>query len=219
MLATFAIEICLLIATFLRYKLNHIAKLCIAVFFFLALFQLSEYFVCGGAGVTAANWSRIGFVAITTLPALGIGILHELAGKKDKLLVHLSYGSALAWMILFGFSERAFAGSQCTGNYVIFQLKHTLGGIYFSYYYGLLFLGIALGLYWALQVKASKKRQTLLAMVAGYLVFLVPTTIANTVSPATKAGIPSVMCGFAILFALILFGLVLPKSSARLKSK
>jgi hypothetical protein len=51
----------------------------------------------------------------------------------------------------------------------------------------------------------------LLAMVVGYLVFLVPTALANTVAPETRRGIPSIMCGFAVLFALILAVYITPR--------
>jgi len=49
----------------------------------------------------------------------------------------------------------------------------------------------------------------------GYLVFLVPTALAYSVSPATRRGIPSIMCGFAVLFALILTLYVLPLAATR----
>ncbi|GEM_PF-4205541 len=42
------------------------------------------------------------------------------------------------------------------------------------------------------------------------LAFIVPTTAVNLINPATLAGIPSIMCGFAVLLAIILAGEVLP---------
>ena len=48
------------------------------------------------------------------------------------------------------------------------------------------------------------------ALALGYLAFIVPTTAANLINPATLAGIPSIMCGFAVLLAIILAGEVLP---------
>ena len=63
MLATFLVEIILLIAVLLKRKLNMAAKLIAASLFFLAFFQLCEYFVCGGLGVNAELWSRLGFIS------------------------------------------------------------------------------------------------------------------------------------------------------------
>jgi hypothetical protein len=56
-----------------------------------------------------------------------------------------------------------------------------------------------------------KVKQSLQAMVAAYLALLVPTTTVNLINPETIHGIPSIMCGFAVIFALILGLYVLPR--------
>jgi len=61
------------------------------------------------------------------------------------------------------------------------------------------------------KVKQKNQKEALYGMIIGYLVFLLPTAIANTISPETMAGIPSIMCGFAVLFALILFFYIIPR--------
>ena len=45
----------------------------------------------------------------------------------------------------------------------------------------------------------------------GYVLFMVPTTFVNIVDPSTISGIPSIMCGFAVLLAATLAGKVLPE--------
>ncbi len=210
MIATFVVEIALLIGTYLHYKMSVITRLGMTILFFLALFQLSEYFVCGGLGVDAAMWSRIGYVAITTLPPLGLHLIYRLAGLKQRWPVSLSYALGVFWIVLFGLSETAFTGHQCVGNYVIFQLRNGVGGWYFVYYYAMLFWSIAVATRVASRTTKRKVRQSLYGMIAGYLVFLLPTTIVNTLDPSTMHGLPSIMCGFAVLYALILVGYVLP---------
>lgn len=214
MIATFIIEMTLFVVTFIRYKLSTITRLSLAMLFFLALFQLSEYFVCGGIGVDAATWSRIGYIAITTLPPLGIHLVSTIARVKPRWHIAMSYLAGMAWIVLFGFSEAAFTGHQCAGNYIIFQLRSGIGGWYFLYYYALLFAGIGVAT-WVAMARSTKRttRQALHGMVIGYLVFLVPTTVVNTLNPSTMQGIPSIMCGFAILYALILTGYVLPRTA------
>jgi len=76
-----------------------------------------------------------------------------------------------------------------------------------------LLIGIALALNFGEHAKIKKQREALYGMIVGYLVFLLPTAIANTIDPATMAGIPSIMCGFAVLFALILFFYILPRTT------
>lgn len=219
MIATCIIETLLFVVTLVRYKLSAVTRLSLAMLFFLALFQLSEYFVCGGIGINAAAWSRVGYVAITTLPPLGLHLVSNIARVKQRWHIVVGYLLGAMWIVLFGFSEAAFTGHQCAGNYIIFQLRSGIGGWYFLYYYALLFIGIGLAT-WIAARRSTKRvvRQALHGMVIGYLVFLVPTTVVNTINPSTMDGIPSIMCGFAVLFALILVGYVLPRT-ARLKTR
>lgn len=213
MIATFSIEIVLMVAAFVRYKITSEVRLAAAILFFLALFQLSEYFVCGGLGVEAATWSRVGYVAITMLPPLGIHLIARIGEFRVRWPIVMAYVLAVGWIVLFGFSELAFRGHLCAGNYVIFQLESGIGGWYFVYYYTLLFAGIFLANHLMSTSKTAKTRQALGGMIVGYFVFLLPTTIVNTLKPSTLDGIPSIMCGFAVLYALILFFYVLPRTA------
>lgn len=211
MLATFAIEIVFLIYTVWRYRFNELARLASALLFFLALFQLAEYNVCGGMGASAAAWSRVGFVAITILPALGIHLLFNIAKKPWNNVTGAAYGMAAAWIMVFAFTEKAFSGHVCAGNYVIFQLKPHLGGLYFLYYYLWLFVGGYLCVKLSAGLK-KENREALILLALGYVTLLVPTTTANMLSPETVRGIPSIMCGFAIILAgIITFG-ILPRA-------
>jgi hypothetical protein len=219
MLATFVIEIILLIATLATRKMNKVTKLICATLFALALFQLCEYFVCGGLGVNANMWSRIGFVSITTLPPLGLHLMYAIAGKKSKWVVPAGYGLMAAWIIAFGFTEQAFSSHQCVSNYVIFNLHDYVGYVYSAYYYGLLLAGIWLAMRFGEKAKNPQQKEALYGMIVGYLVFLIPTAVVNTINPATMAGIPSIMCGFAVLFAIILYGYILPRTTVSHKSK
>jgi hypothetical protein len=216
MVATLTVEFFLAAYTVWRYKMTPLTRLIAGTLVALATFQLAEYFVCTGYGLHAMQWSRLGFVAITTLPPLGLHILHNIAGKPEKKLVAAAYGSMAAFIIFFMSYPTAFIGHQCTGNYVIFQIGYKMGGLYGAYYYGWLFTALFLGLRWGDQLKtggkkALRKIEAIRGLQIGYLVFLVPTALANTVKPETRRGIPSVMCGFAVLFALILTLYVLPR--------
>jgi hypothetical protein len=210
MLATFIIEICLLCFVVARYSMKSTRTRIAAVMLFcLALFQLSEYNVCGRFNLDALTWSRIGFVMITLLPTLGIHLVHELAGIKRRWLVALSYLSAAVFIYLFVFSSMAFVSHQCAGNYAIFQLANHLGGSYFIYYYGWLAVALLVAGH-AMQGAQKARRLALEYLIGGYLFFIIPTTLVNTVKPDTINGIPSVMCGFAIIFAIVLVFGILP---------
>lgn len=208
MAATFIIEISLMIYTLARYKMSPITRIVSATLFFLALFQLSEFTVCGATTMSAELWSRIGFVAITMLPPLGIHLISDITKRISPWLVGLAYSTGAAFAIVFSLSGAAFHGHVCAGNYAIFQLAPYLGGAYFSYYYGWLILGIALSLFYSIKAPIAI-RQALIYQVFGYLSFLLPTGIVNAINPQSIAGIPSVMCGFAVIYAIVLaFGIV-----------
>ena len=105
-------------------------------------------------------------------------------------------------------------GNVCAGNYVIFRVGFGTELYYTLYYYGLLLLSVWLAWRWGRQ-SASPVRQALYGMAAGYAAFILPTTAANLISTDTIAAIPSVMCGFAVLFALVLTLWVLPKAGEK----
>lgn len=195
-----------------RYKLNTLTRLVAALLFCLALFQLAEYKICGTHG-NAEAWARAGFVAITMLPPLGLHLALYIIKRGWLVLNTLAYITAAGFIYLFTFGQHTFSGHVCGGNYVIFQLDYVVSNFYYFYYYGWLLITIMLCLQFYYESKQASVRKALKWLVIGYLAFLVPTTVINSYSPATKAGVPSIMCGFAVLFALILAIGVLPPAS------
>ena len=216
MLATLTIEFGLAAYALWRYKLNQITKLIIALLVNLAIFQMAEYFVCTNYGNDPLLWSKVGFVAITALPPLGLHAMHRLAGKPVGNMVKIAYGTMAGFIVFFLTYKYAFVGHQCQGNYVIFQLGSGVAGAYSVYYYGWMFASMSLGVRWANELKLAgaksmKKLETVRALIVGYLVFIVPVAVVNTIKPETTNGIPSIMCGFAVLLALILGLYILPR--------
>lgn len=215
MLATFIIEISLAFFTVWRYKMSTSVRLATLLLVFLATFQLAEYMVCVGLGLGSMDWARIGYVAITALPPLGVHLAFSLAGKRNVPIIAGAYIAGALFMGYFLFATDVFTGSQCLGNYVIFQMGGFAARLYTLYYYGLLLLAIGVSLRLAAYV--PKRRRALEAFVAGYVLFMLPTTVVNTLNPDTIKGIPSIMCGFAVLLALVLVFWVLPMSEKRIK--
>ncbi len=219
MLATFLIEFGLLFYTLWRYKLTATTRLVVAFLAALGTFQLAEYMICGGLGLGHSEWVQVGYVSITLLPALGMHLIATLANKTKSVmpLIIAAYGTAAAYAVYFiAFGGMAIS-HQCAPNYTIFDLSGN-GYLYYGlYYYGWLLLTAGLAAYWARQ--QPKKAALLRWMVAGYAVFIVPTSIANIIDPATMRAIPSIMCGFAILFALILAWRILPLSKTPLAGR
>lgn len=218
MVATIIIETLLAAYTVWRYKMTELTRLITVTLLTLATFQLAEYFVCTGLGSMAVPWSRVGFVAITALPPLGLHTMHVLAGKPQRRLAKTVYAIMAAFMFFFLLSPGTFTGHKCTGNYVIFQFTPNVTGIYAVYYFTLLLVGIGLGFKWANELKAKGKTaarqlQSVQGLILGYLVFLVPSALAMSVKPDVRRGIPSVLCGFAVLLALVLALYIMPRAA------
>ena len=208
MLATFLIEFGLLFYTVWRYKMTTVSRLVVAFLASLGVFQLAEYMTCGGLGLGHIEWVQLGYVSITLLPALGLHLVATLANKSVKPLVAAAYGTAAGYVIYFIAVSGAIIAHVCAPNYAVFDMSGNGYLFYGIYYYGWLLLTAGLAAYWAAQ--QPKKATVLRWMVAGYAVFIVPTTVANLTDPATLQAIPSIMCGFAVIFALILTWRVLP---------
>lgn len=209
MLFTFAVEIGLAIYTVWHYKLTTVSKLAVGMLTFLATFQLSEYMLCGGLGIQGVDWMRFGYISITLLPPIGLHMATVLAGKEKQMkwLVAAAYGTAAVFVYFFVFVARSLNGMQCMPNYAVFHVEQTLTEYYGAYYYGWLLISTHLALKWA---RGHKHARNLKALAIGYAVFIVPTTLAVIINPDNTQGIPSIMCGFAILMALLLVGGVLP---------
>ncbi len=216
MIATCIIEVSLLLYTLVRHRMNTVTRLSVATLGLLALFQLSEFTVCGATHWSASAWSRVGYMAITLLPPVGIHLVRALSGRGSPWIVRAAYLSGIAFALIFGLSPSAFQDHICAGNYAIFQLAPNLGGIYFGYYYGWLLFGIGQALLFTATAKINI-RKALLYQVFGWLSFLLPTGIVNAMNPQTIAGIPSVMCGFAVIYAIVLVFGILPMAAKQTK--
>lgn len=212
MLATFIIEIGLAVYVLWRYKLTPVSRLAVALLTGLAVFQLAEYNVCEGAwGVDSLTWARIGYAAITFLPPIGLHLATRIAGEHRPLLVGAGYATGLAFAVFFLFVGHGIESQQCLGNYVIFNAAPWSVIPYTLYYYGWLFATVVYARKAGQLMKSSSKRTALYALAIGYMAFILPTTAANIIDPATIAGIPSIMCGFAVILAIVLTLVVLPQ--------
>ena len=210
MLATFLIETIGAAYVAFRYKLNRVGQLSVLLLICLGVFQLAEYLICEKPLLPGLTWARIGYVAITILPPLGISLAMAIARKKSLLAQIVLYTICAAFIIFFLFIPGALSASTCLGNYVIFQALPNSMYIYALYYYGLLIIGTSLCFYWSKQVKVKARSQALFWLAIGYLAFILPTTTVNLINPLTISGIPSIMCGFAVLMALTLIFKVMP---------
>ncbi|QQS19584.1 hypothetical protein IPL85_04915 [Candidatus Saccharibacteria bacterium] len=214
MMATFLIEIGLAAWTLWRYKHTRLVKLVVLMLVCLAFFQLAEYNICESLfGLAGITWARLGYVAITALPALGIHMVTVLAGKKMPWLVAGSYAAMAVFMAYFLFSTQGLTASTCGGNYVIFKTDNKATSWYTLYYYGLELAALISA--WSLgrSTKNPRKRHALYGVTAAYLMLILPVATVNIINPELIHAVPSIMCGFAVFLALTVTLYVLPRSA------
>lgn len=209
MIATFLLEISLAIYTLFRYKWNTMTRLAVAMLVFLALFQLAEYSICRDLGFSSEIWSKIGFVSITALPPLGVHMIAVTVKKVNRTLPILAYASGVIGVFIFLVTD-ALTGIGCGGNHVIFQIEAGFSVAYSTYYYFWLVAGVALAMYYSKKMTDKHRKRVLNWGVIGYSSFMLPTALLTIANPSLIDGVPSIMCGFAVLLALILVFAVLP---------
>ncbi len=208
MLATFIIEFLTAAYAYVRFRGTLFGKLSVLMLILLGFFQFAEYQIC--AGNDPIFWARLGFVVITLLPPLGIHLISLVTG--NRIFLQFAYTLAAVFVIIFAFAPRSITGGICGGNYIIFNTAQELYWTYAIYYFGLLFLGIFDALATLKNNMSSKdgNMSLLLWMLLGYFSFMVPMGFAYFIFPDTAQAVASVMCGFALIFALML-GFIIAK--------
>ena len=203
MLTTFILEFLAAFFILLTGKETKINTIIILILLLLGAFQFAEYSICESFGFNADAWGRIGFISIALLPPLGLHLAYAVAHKKAKWPVGLAYGTALSWILLF-LTNDIVQNQVCTENYLIFNMKENIGGAFFAYYYVWLLSGALAAFIFARQLKKGPQKLALYWFIAGYASFVIPATAIWIFSASAARGLPSIMCGFALVLAVIL---------------
>lgn len=209
MFLTFSFELIAAAWIILRYKFDRKASLIVAILVFLAAFQVAEYQVCAEA--SSQIWARFGFIATAVLIPLGTSLINALS--KDSWGVRLerilwALGAAfIAWFLLVP-SSVVFV--WCGGNYSLYRLQPILGVLYTTFYFvslTLMLVQINRRMHTRLSAATAKG---LMGVGLGLSSFIIPTLAVNIIDPTTLRAIPSILCGFAVIFAMFLVGVVAP---------
>jgi len=205
MLFTFIVEFSFAIYILLSSKLKQSSLLIISILVCLGVFQLAEYQVCSDRSLI---WMRVGYIAITLLPPLGVHLISLVTNKVWYR--YISYSLAALFVAAFIISTQTINSAICGGNYIMVVTSGNFISYFFPYYYYLL---LAIGLlniseYMNSQrdvsVRDHAKNRYLFWIAFGYASFIVPTATVYFLSESARSGIPSIMCGFAIFLAIIL---------------
>ena len=211
-LGTFGIELVLAVYVLYRYR-NRLGRLVALLLVGLGFFQYVEYSMCThGPNLWLA---RAGFIVIAFLPAIGF---HMMKKECDRVrFVKTAYVIAALVSLPLLFSNNIITGVSCTGNYIAAPFIHWYVFVYGGWYW----IASLVATYFVVKELRRKEIDKILVQwtLVAYLVFLVPPLIIHVIFPLTLKGHPSIMCGFAILTALILVLKVLPRHQYLMKTR
>lgn len=183
-----------------------IARTTGVILLLLAGYQLTEVAICADAGA-AGFLPRFAFIIVTWLPALGLLLIALLHRPRSRSLfacaiamLTISAG-IVAWIAL----DRSFAtASVCNAVFARYAHAHPRFQLYAGYYWlGLLGMA-ALSAYGALKSGDPHRRRLLSHVHVGTIGFVIPSIVTSLFVPAARSALPSVMCHFALILAVLL---------------
>jgi len=181
-----------------------------AILLLLATYQIIEVSIC--SNVSAAGFlPQLAFIAVTWLPPLGLVLIANLYRPRSRMLYRNAYSmlavaiGIVVWIAL----DRGFVSvSVCTAVFA----RYTSAAPRFMLYSGFYWLGLlGMILFSGYGVKTCgdcHRRRLLFQVFVGTLAFVVPSLLASYFAPPARGALPSVMCHFALLFAIFLTRLV-----------
>jgi len=207
---TVIFEILLILWAFIRGKRNKIIFATCAILLLLSIYQILEVFVCmNPAG--SIFFSRLGFLVITWLPALGLLLICFLFPYRSKILLRFVQLMLLSSFILnlWILSDHNFVrGTVCRIVFASYSSPMPQFMIYGAYYQlGLLSMIIwsALGI---IKSPEYRGRLKLGQILFGTILFVFPAMMVVIAFPPAKGSLTSALCHFALFLALFLGNLI-----------
>ncbi len=218
-MATAFIEWVLAIVMIKTFKKTLLRDYFAVLIVLLGVYQFSEFMLCTSG--YAKFWATFGFVTYTFLPAVCLDAVTRFLGRK----VHPAIVYAIPVLVS---AFTVVSGSFVTEAYCILFYVRILnvfnqaqGGylrvasiVYSAYYTGFIVLSGVLMLSAHRKESDRRKRRLHLCVPVGILLMGIPTYIVMFVLPGTDFTFPSVLCHFALFFAMTAFLAVYYESAA-----
>jgi len=208
--ATAAIEFTLAIYMRVRYKQARMAKFGPVFMTLLGSYQFSEFLMCVTPYVEL--WTKVGFVAYSFLPAVGLhSVLYHLKKKLSHTKIAFIYAvPALAVvgaltpgiMVAQTLCETVFVTSHIFPNTDIGFLAFWA---YSVYYAGFIIASTVISFNAYLVNRGRKDRVLFLYYPAAIMSMTIPTFVFLVLVPHFGFRFPSILCHFALLLAAIIF--------------
>jgi hypothetical protein len=162
-----------------------------------------EFLMC--IGIDPNIIGRMGLVAITFLPPLGILLTSYICDLKHWINWS-GIVFAVGLSIFYSVVPDAFTELTCNPFYATYS--YPLGNVYGIFYFGYIAWAFILIIIAAIRNK-SQSRTALnkkgIYVLIGYLSFLIPMGLTILIDYTTLSALESIMCKYAILLAVTLF--------------
>jgi len=177
-----------------------------AILVLLAGYQITEVVVC--ADVAGAGFlPRLAFIIVTWLPPLGLLLIAQLRRPRSRGSYASAYGllAAAAGIVAWVAIDGSFAtASVCNAVYA--RYTHVMPRfLAYAWFYWLGLFGMAvLSGYGAMACQDERRKRQLTLLCGGTLAFVLPALMLSRFVPAASGALPSILCHFALLFAVCL---------------
>jgi len=182
----------------------------------LQLHQLSEFLICIGVGANIT--ARIAYVIITFLPPTGYFLCTRIVGWKFHDY-WLGFAAALGLSIYYLSVPGSVDLLDCNPLYA--NYSNDISTIYGIFYMGILVYSILFTLAHMIFRRDKVNNRIGAIMIIGYLSFLAPMYLMVWIGSSFGLAIPSIMCKYALLLAVILgvFSFIKPTQKEIIKEK
>ncbi len=170
---------------------------------FLGLYQFTEFMLCITGSVHI--WGRLGFIAYTYLPALGMCSAWDYCNVKyNKALVVLTPTIFALFAI---FKSDFILSATCTKYFVIIKNSFYGGSslvylIYVLYYFGTIVYIVRFLFQKYRAEKEKMQKRVYCCFLFGIVGSLLPALVLFIIFPGLGVIFPSLYCEFAVLFTI-----------------
>ncbi len=208
--ATAAFEIAVAVWALRGPGERRIVRTVSAILLLLAAYQIAEVAIC--ANVTAAGFTpRLAFVIVTWLPALGLLLIAQLLRPRSRTFTVSAYAmlAAAAGIVVWIVVDRSFASaSVCNAVYARYTHAIPRFLVYSSFYcLGLVGMIVFSG-YGAMTCRDPRRQRQLAQVFLGTVTFVALAVLTSRFVPPARGALPSIMCHYALLFAVALTRLI-----------
>ncbi len=203
-LSTFVIEWIIFWIILLLNPKSRFHQVSAIIVLFLALYQGGEFMLCTTGDDQV--WARVAYVSATFLPALGLHLTYVLLRKKTPYF--LIYSLPVLFSLIIIFTPDIINGAQCHTLFVEFSYGNKIITTLHSLYYVLFLMFISIVLLQKYTQTKTIQRKVYLAFLGSMILLVAPTLAIVLLFPSVTNQFGSILCHFAVLFAIALLYII-----------